>query len=79
MSHNYSDCYFCGGEVKEKKLPREIWHNGQLYIIEDVPMGMCVQCGEKFVHADVAKALDGILAKKTSPQKTIRVPVYPFA
>ena len=79
MSHTYSDCYFCGGKVEEQLLPREIWHEDQLFIIEDVPTGVCAQCGEKFIHASLAKSLDKILAGKTSPQKTIRVPVYLFA
>ena len=79
MSHTYSDCYFCGGEVEEQLLSREIWHDGELFIIEGVPTGVCAQCGEKFINASVAKSLDKILAGDASPQKTIRVPVYAFA
>jgi len=78
MSHTYSDCYFCGGEVEEKLLPREIWHDGRLFIIEGVPTGVCTQCGEKFIHASVAKSLDKILAGNSAPRKTIHVPVYAF-
>ena len=79
MSHTYSDCYFCGGEVEEQLMSREIWHDGVLFIVEDVPTGVCIQCGEKFIHADVAKSLDRILEGNASPQKVIRVPVYSFA
>ncbi|MBI4739918.1 YgiT-type zinc finger protein [Candidatus Woesearchaeota archaeon] len=60
-------------------MSREIWRDGQLIIIQDVPTGVCTQCGEKFIHASVAKSLDKILAGNTCPQKTIHVPVYAFA
>jgi len=33
MSHNYGDCYFCGGEVVERVIELEYKWKGQLYII----------------------------------------------
>ncbi|MBI4738249.1 YgiT-type zinc finger protein [Candidatus Woesearchaeota archaeon] len=59
-------------------MSREIWRDGQLIIIQDVPTGVCAQCGEKFIHASVAKSLDKILAGTSSPRKTIHVSVYAF-
>ena len=32
MAHVYSDCYFCGGEVKEQPITREVWRQGKLYL-----------------------------------------------
>lgn len=79
MNRSYSDCYVCGGSVEERRLSREIWWKGKLYIIEDVPIGVCVQCGEKVIHASVAKAIDRILASEAEPEKTVEVPVYAYA
>ena len=31
---------------------------GQLYILEDVPVGICQQCGEKYFTAEVSEAID---------------------
>ena len=78
MAKKYSDCYYCGGVVEEKVVPRELRWQGHLFVIEDVPMGVCNQCGEKFLKPDVAKDIDRILEEKERPQKTIQVPVYHF-
>jgi YgiT-type zinc finger domain-containing protein len=78
MTRKYSDCYFCGGSVEEKFLPREIRWEGQLFIFEDVPMGVCVQCGEKFLVPAVAKTIDRAIREGKRPPRTIRVPVYDY-
>lgn len=39
-------------------MPRELRWRSQLFVIEDVPMGACKQCGEKFLTPEVAKDID---------------------
>lgn len=79
MNKNYSDCFYCGGEVVERRVPREIRWKGQLLVFEDVPMGVCSQCGEKFLLPEVAKSIDHILQVQMKPAKVIQVPVYEYA
>jgi YgiT-type zinc finger domain-containing protein len=78
MKRKYSDCFYCGGVVKERLKPRELRWEGELFIVENVPMGVCTQCGEKFLVPEVAKSIDRILQEKKKPKKTIRVPVYQY-
>ncbi len=78
MKHDYGDCFFCGGEIEERLLPREIRWKGELLVFEDVPMGVCAQCGEKFLRPDVAKKMDAALQSPKRPRRTLRVPVYQF-
>lgn len=75
---NYSDCYYCGGAVVERRMPREFRWQGQLFIFEDVPMGVCTQCGEKVLLPEVAKAIDRTVQGKKKPAKMIQVPVYHY-
>jgi YgiT-type zinc finger domain-containing protein len=56
--HNYGDCHFCGGEIKEKVIEVEFRWEGKLYIVEGVPAGVCQQCGEKYFTAEVSEAID---------------------
>jgi YgiT-type zinc finger domain-containing protein len=74
----YSDCFYCGGVVKEQLISREIRWEGKLFIFEDVPVGVCTQCGEKVIKPKVAKAIDHILQEKKQPTKIIQVPVYQY-
>lgn len=78
MVRKYSDCYYCGGAVEEKLMPREFRWEGQLFIFEDVPMGVCIQCGEKVLKPEVTKTIDRILQEKKKPTKTIQIPVYSY-
>lgn len=78
MSKKYSDCFYCGGAVEERLGRRELHWKGKLYIFENVPMGVCTQCGEKVIKPAVAKSLDRILLKNQKPEKEIKVPVYSY-
>ncbi len=78
MARKYSDCFYCGGAVEERLMPRELRWQGQLFIFENVPMGVCTQCGEKVLMPEVAKGIDQMLQQKKKPAKTIQVPVYQY-
>jgi YgiT-type zinc finger domain-containing protein len=78
MTKRYSDCFYCGGAVEERLMPRELRWQGVLFIFENVPMGVCIQCGEKVLKPEVAKAIDRVLLEKKKPNRTIQVPVYRY-
>ncbi|MGR3179107.1 MAG: YgiT-type zinc finger protein [Candidatus Anammoxibacter sp.] len=45
---------------------------------ENVPIGICTQCGEKVIKPKVAKDIDHVLEENKKPTKTIQVPVYEY-
>lgn len=73
----YGDCGCCGGEVDEQKIRMDFWWEGKLYLIEDVPAGICQQCGEKYYTAKVSKGLDD-LVRSHVVERTLQVPVKRF-
>ena len=76
--HKYGDCSFCGGEVKSDKVELDYRYQGKLYVFEDVPAGVCRQCGEKYLTAKIAKEIESKLQSKENWTKTITVPVEVF-
>jgi YgiT-type zinc finger domain-containing protein len=76
MSRTYSKC--CGGEVEEQYLSRELRWQDKWCILEGVPVGVCQQCGEKFLQPEVAKTIDRILQGGKAPLRTLAVPVYAY-
>jgi len=78
MVKKYSDCYYCGGAVEEQLIPHECRWKGKLFILENVPVGVCTQCGEKVLKPEVAKAIDQVFLEERKPTKTIQVPVYQY-
>ena len=76
--HKYGDCSFCGGEVKSDKVELDYRYQGKLYVFEDVPAGVCRQCGEKYLTAKIAKEIESKLQSNENWTKTITVPVEVF-
>ena len=79
--YDYGECHICGGRIAEKRVNQELWIKGKLIVIEGVPAGVCQQCGEKVVVAEVGKTIAALAADSKRLQKARRmtVPVIRFA
>lgn len=53
-----------------------MWWHERLHLIEDVPVGVCDQCGEKVIRPGVAKTIDRMLAGEVAPDRFVEVPAY---
>lgn len=71
-------CVFCGGEIQEKIVTVVKECQGEVLIIESVPAGVCIQCGEKEYSAEVAAKLEKILKEQKGIEKKVLVPVANF-
>ena len=73
-------CYFCKGKTKIKNIDVDFRWGDKLYVVKNVPVEVCSQCGEKYYSAKVSKKLDNLVKKKgslkTKPQQIIEVPVF---
>lgn len=76
--HKYGDCSFCGGEVKEDKVELDYRYQGELFVFQNVPAGVCRQCGEKYLSAKIAKEIERKIQTREKWDKTISVPVDVF-
>ena len=65
MSEPFSTCFFCGGEMKKITVGNFDYRlEGQLYVIKKVPAGLCQQCGEKYIEAEVGRKMNQLIAEK---------------
>jgi len=78
--YDYGDCHVCGGAMVEKNVAQDLWVRGKLIVIEDVPAGVCTQCGERVVKADVGRGLAVIVegSTRTKAARTLHVPVIKY-
>jgi len=76
--HKYSDCSFCGGEVKDARVELDYRCKGKLCVFQNVPVGICQQCGEKYLTARLAKEIEHKIHNKEE-WDTIAVPVDAFS
>ncbi|MEK7880632.1 MAG: YgiT-type zinc finger protein [Deltaproteobacteria bacterium] len=68
-------CEFCGGQTIKKKVKRQHWLNGKLYIVENVGAEVCSECGERYFHAKTLDELDRFLESAHEVKKRIEVEV----
>jgi len=77
--YKYDDCTFCGGRVSERKVQKVCWWGEKLMaIMDNVPAGVCQQCGEKYYQAKVLKEIEYFL-KKRKFESQIKIPLADFA
>ena len=79
--YDYGKCHVCGEQMEERRVKQEFWIKGKLIVIEGVPAGVCPQCGEKVVRADVGREIAALIEDSSRLRKarTMSVPVIRFA
>jgi len=80
-TYDYGKCHVCGEQMEEKRINQDFWLKGKLIVIESVPTGVCPQCGEKVVKADVGRQLSRLIGNlgRLPKRKRISVPVVRYA
>ena len=69
-------CEYCEGTVREKQVEREAFkHKVGFVILEDVVIGVCDKCGNRYYSADTLKQVQVISTGEAPPEHTEEVPV----
>jgi len=68
-------CEYCKAETKLKKVKKQHWFKGHLYIIENVDAQVCPKCGERYFHATVLDSIDRMISGKHPVKETLSVEV----
>jgi YgiT-type zinc finger domain-containing protein len=68
-------CELCGGETVHKKVRRQHWLDGRLYIIENVDAEVCLECGERYFHATTLDRIDHLLKTDHAVKQRLEVEV----
>ena len=71
-------CEYCSGTVRERRVRDDYWRGDLLLIIENVPVGICDRCGERYYSATVLEKLDRLATRRSKIKRTLRVPVASF-
>ena len=69
-------CEYCGGPIKEKRvdLPRKVAR--KYVLIENVPAGVCTECGTRYYAANVLKTIEELVRRRPKVAKEVVMPVY---
>ena len=73
--HGYQ-CQYCEGTVRPKKIAREAFkHKKGFVILEQVTVGVCDVCGNRYYSAGILHAVHDIASGKKVPERTTSIPV----
>ncbi len=69
-------CEYCQGTVKERIVDREAFkHKTGFVILEDVPIGICDRCGNRYYTAKILHKVEKVATGKIHPDRNELVPV----
>jgi YgiT-type zinc finger domain-containing protein len=69
-------CEYCEGTVQPKIVKREAFkHKNGFVILEDVTIGVCDRCGNRYSSADILHSVHAIATGAKSPQRTEALPI----
>ncbi len=69
-------CEYCDGPILEKQVTvhRQVKRN--YYLFENVPAGVCKECGTRYYAANVLKRMEGSLHGQQEASRAVIVPVF---
>lgn len=71
------ECEYCGGRTAEKRVDLHRKVDGKYVLSENVPAGVCTECGTRYYAANVLKALEETIhGRRKAQQQEVLVPVY---
>lgn len=69
-------CEYCEGTVQAKQVEREAFkHKTGFVILEDVVIGVCDECGNRYYTAETLKKVQAVATGQVRPERTEQVPV----
>lgn len=69
-------CEYCDGQVRSGRVKREAFkHKAGFVILEDVVIGICDKCGNRYYSADTLRQVQEIATGKIRPVRKELVPV----
>ena len=69
-------CEYCNGTVRKRIIEREAFkHKKGFVILENVPIGVCDKCGNRYHSSEILHRVEEIASGKKAPERTESVPV----
>jgi YgiT-type zinc finger domain-containing protein len=69
-------CEYCGGPIVEKRVTLHRKVRRKYVVVENVPAGVCTECGTRYYSANVLKTVEERLRGRRPAERKVVVPVY---
>ena len=69
-------CEYCHGLIREKSTDLSRKVKGKYVVFENVPTGVCTECGTRYYAANVLKSIEETLRRRPKAKREVHVPIY---
>ncbi len=69
-------CEYCDGAIVGKKVNIYRKVKGRYVLVENVPAGVCTECGTRYYAANVLKTVEETIRGRRKAKREVLVPVY---
>ena len=69
-------CEYCGGPIAEKRVTMHRKVRRKYVVVENVPAGVCAECGTRYYSANVLKTVEERLRGRRPAEREVLVRVY---
>lgn len=69
-------CEYCNGLIREKSTDLSRKVKGKYVVIENIPTGVCTECGTRYYTANVLKSIEETLRGRRKAKREVQVRVY---
>lgn len=74
-TYDYGECEMCDTHLEERHVQQDFWIHGELIVVDNVPAGVCPQCGAKVVNAEVGERIAKLIRNSEHIAKAPRISV----
>ncbi len=80
IGYDYGECEICNTPLQNKLIKQDFWIREKLIVVEEIPAGVCPQCGEKVVKAAVGRWIMRLIenSERIAKAPKISVPKIKF-
>jgi len=71
-------CGQCGGELEERMIDYPISQNGEIIILENVPVNVCRSCSEMWFSSEALSVIDKAASYSEKPRRTKPIFVWSY-
>ena len=71
-------CEYCGGPIVERHVTLHRKVRDGYVLIENVPAGVCRECGTRYYAANVLKTIQESIRGRRKAEREVCIPVYSF-
>jgi YgiT-type zinc finger domain-containing protein len=69
-------CEYCGGKIVEKRVSLHRKVKEKYILLENIPAGVCTQCGTRYYAANVLKTIEASIRGRQKAVREVVVPIY---